>query len=176
MCYARDHSLADPPHDVELPANRQVLLAQRKLSDKDAEEGSPDRLGDTLAESDAMATPPLAEPSKPEVATTALVPAALRQYERSVPATQPAWRPTPPPEPPAVSAAAQASGTVILDVEQGGIVVPSFLGKSVRAAIELAQSSGLDLDAEGSGLAVVQSPAAGSHVVAGSRVVVRFGR
>jgi len=164
------------PHDVELPANRQVLLAQRRLSDKDAEEGSPDRLGDMLAESDADATPALADPPRPQTAATAVVPAALRKYE------QPTGTPLPPrlsataTETSATSRPAQASGTVVLDVEQGGIVVPSFLGKSVRAAIELAQSSGLDLDAEGSGLAVVQSPAAGSHVAAGSRVVVQFGR
>jgi beta-lactam-binding protein with PASTA domain len=69
-----------------------------------------------------------------------------------------------------------SSGTVVLDVEQGGIVVPSFLGKSVRAAIEMAQESGLDLDAVGSGLARQQSPPAGSHVVSGAQVTVKFGR
>ena len=69
-----------------------------------------------------------------------------------------------------------SSGTVVLDVEQGGIVVPSFAGKSVRGAIELAQDSGLDLDAVGSGLARDQSPAAGSHVASGARVRVTFGR
>jgi beta-lactam-binding protein with PASTA domain len=69
-----------------------------------------------------------------------------------------------------------SSGTIVLDVEQGGIVVPSFLGKSVRAAIEMAQESGLDLDAVGSGLARQQSPAAGSHVASGSQVTVKFGR
>jgi cell division protein FtsI (penicillin-binding protein 3) len=69
-----------------------------------------------------------------------------------------------------------SSGTVVLDVEQGGIVVPSFLGKSVRAAIETAQESGLDLDAVGSGLARQQSPAPGSHVVSGSQVTVKFAR
>jgi cell division protein FtsI (penicillin-binding protein 3) len=65
---------------------------------------------------------------------------------------------------------------VVLDVGQGGIVVPSFTGKSVRGAIELAQDSGLDLDAVGGGLAREQSPAAGSHVATGSRVTVKFGR
>ena len=50
---------------------------------------------------------------------------------------------------------------MVLDVEQGGIEVPSFSGKSVRGAIELAQDSGLELDAVGSGLAREQSPAAG---------------
>jgi beta-lactam-binding protein with PASTA domain len=64
----------------------------------------------------------------------------------------------------------------VLEVEQGGIVVPSFAGKSVRAAVELAQSNSLDLDIIGSGLGIEQSPAAGSHVAAGSRVVVKFGR
>ena len=68
------------------------------------------------------------------------------------------------------------NGTVVLDVEQGGIVVPSFLGKSVRSAIELAESSGLDLEIVGSGLANGQSPPPGSHVGPGSRITVTFGR
>jgi len=54
--------------------------------------------------------------------------------------------------------------------------VPSFAGKSVRGAIELAEDSSLDLDAVGSGLAQDQIPAAGSHVATGSRVTVKFGR
>src|SRR5205823_361309 len=62
------------------------------------------------------------------------------------------------------------------DLAEGGIVVPSFAGKSVRSAIEIAEESGLDLDAVGSGIAREQSPPAGSHVAAGSRVTVRFGR
>lgn len=162
------------PHDIELPANRQVLVAQRKLSDKDAEEGSPDRLGDTLAESDAAAATPLDASSRHEVAAAAVVPAALRQYEQPAPTPPPARDSTPPPSRGVTTT--HTNETVVLEVEQGGIVVPSFLGKSVRAAIELAQSSGVDLDVEGSGLAMVQSPVAGSHVAAGSRVVVQFGR
>jgi hypothetical protein len=69
-----------------------------------------------------------------------------------------------------------SSGTVVLDAEQGGIVVPSFAGRSVRGAIELAEDTGLDLDAVGSGLARDQTPVAGSHVATGSRVTVKFGR
>jgi beta-lactam-binding protein with PASTA domain len=65
---------------------------------------------------------------------------------------------------------------VVLDVEQGGIVVPSFIGKSIRGAIETAEDSGLELDAVGSGVAHEQSPPAGSHVSAGAKVVVRFER
>ncbi len=65
---------------------------------------------------------------------------------------------------------------MILDVEEGGIEVPSFLGKNLRVAMEAAQDVRLDLDAIGSGVAREQSPLPGSHVAAGSRVVVKFGR
>jgi hypothetical protein len=63
-----------------------------------------------------------------------------------------------------------------LDVEQGGIVVPSFIGKTVRTAVETAEDSGLDLDVVGSGTGREQSPLPGIHVQTGSRVTVRFGR
>jgi cell division protein FtsI (penicillin-binding protein 3) len=69
-----------------------------------------------------------------------------------------------------------ASGTVVLDVEQGGIIVPSFVGKTVRGAIEQAEASGLEVDALGSGVARDQSPPAGAHVVAGATIVVKFER
>ena len=42
---------------------------------------------------------------------------------------------------------------MVLDVEQGGIEVPSFVGKTVRGAVEAAQDTGLELDAVGSGVA-----------------------
>ena len=163
-------------HDIELPANRQVLLAQRKLSEKDAEEGSPDRLGDVVDTNDTASIPdtPPASDVRPAQESSGVVQAALRQYE-SMPATS---------KPTAVSNAPLPTttktptntGTVVLEVEQGGIVVPSFAGRSVRAAVELAQSNSLDLDIVGSGLGMEQSPAAGSHVAAGSRIMVKFGR
>jgi cell division protein FtsI (penicillin-binding protein 3) len=68
-----------------------------------------------------------------------------------------------------------ATGTVVLEVEQGGVVVPSFLGRSLRSAVELAQDTGLDLDALGSGVGREQLPAPGTHVTTGSKVTVRFG-
>ena len=42
---------------------------------------------------------------------------------------------------------------MVLDVEQGGIEVPSFVGKTVRGAVEAAEDIGLELDAVGSGVA-----------------------
>jgi len=75
-----------------------------------------------------------------------------------------------------VAARLPSTGTVVLEVEQGGIEVPSFVGKTVRGAVEAAQDAGLQLDAVGSGVARQQSPVAGTHVAAGARVTVQFGR
>jgi hypothetical protein len=105
----------------------------------------------------------------------AIVPAALRQQER---ASQPNAKNVLPVAENAASPGvpAPANGTVVLDVEQGGIVVPSFAGMSVRSAIELAESSGLDLDVVGSGRGQDQSPAAGARVPGSTRIKVKFGR
>jgi cell division protein FtsI (penicillin-binding protein 3) len=173
------------PHDVELPPNRQVLMAERRVKDQDVEEGSPDRLGDTLEVVDSApavaASQPASAPSKPtpDVTANVVVPASLRQHEATEPMTpeqSQAAMPEAQPEAMPPPAHLPSSGTVVLDVEQGGIVVPSFLGKSVRTAIEMAQENGLDLDAVGSGLARQQSPPPGSHVASGSQVTVKFGR
>jgi hypothetical protein len=105
-----------------------------------------------------------------------IVPASLRQKEAS-PNQQPTTPvPTTAADQSAGTAPLPSGGTVVLDVEQGGIVVPSFAGKSVRSAIELAQSSGLELDVLGSGLGQDQSPPAGFHVSSGARITVKFGR
>ncbi|MGA9039872.1 MAG: penicillin-binding protein [Terriglobales bacterium] len=180
------------PHDIEPPPNRQVLLAARRINDQDSSEGSPDHLGAPLEVADdnnanlgpapvmstAMAAPP--------VKGSGVVPASLQVREPSVPTEAD-------PQSSKSGSTAQAmpavgsgngedkehlptNGTVVLDVEQGGIVVPSFIGKTVRTAIETAEESGLDLDAVGSGMAQQQSPVAGTHVQTGSRVTVKFGR
>jgi len=174
------------PHDVELPRSRQMLLASRQVKVQELAEGSPDHLGEALDVAEAPTTSPVPTPANtlanamPESSGGAIVPAALRQRETvATPATESKQSPAAgnsqsgavaaPDRPP-------SSGTVVLDVEQGGVVVPSFAGKSVRGAIELAEDSGLDLDAVGNGLAREQSPAAGSRVATGSRVTVKFGR
>jgi len=181
------------PHDVEIPSNRQVLLARNKTSDKDKdndmEEGSPDNPGEAIDVADANVNdvpgissgsskgvaviPPVQPGWSPRTAVAnVVVPAALRQKESIAPPT-----PTLTSSPSTVvNAPPPTNATVVLDVEQGGIVVPSFVGKSVRSAIELAESSGLDLEVVGSGLAQEQSPAPGTHVNSGARVMVKFGR
>jgi penicillin-binding protein 2 len=166
------------PHDLEIPANRQTLLATAKAADKDLEEGSPDHPGEEL-ESDAVDTVPnpVSAPEPGEsTPSRGVKPAAVRE-RMPVPAP-PASAHS---EPAAVVSSEPknsppANGTVALEVEQGGIVVPSFVGKSVRSAIETAEADGLDLDIVGDGVAQGQSPMPGSHVTSGTRITVRFGR
>ena len=173
-------------HDLEIAPSRQVLLAQAKANEKDLDEGSPDHPGESIDVADA----PPADPSTafdrrsrasneasngidPTNVSHKVVPASLREDQpmsnqnARVITTQSTMVTAPSPP---------TNGTVVLDVEQGGIAVPSFLGKSVRSAIEIAEANGLDLEIVGSGIAQEQSPAAGAHVPSGGKITVRFGR
>jgi cell division protein FtsI (penicillin-binding protein 3) len=176
------------PHDLPLAPNRQLLLASRaKDKDKDLEEGTPDHPGEPLEtagldgdSSDAAAGKAIAARApSPKTARSEgeVVQAAMRQSEpTSTPASQSGQAPEKTPDTAPAQPNLPMSGTVVLDVEQGGIEVPSFIGKTVRGAVEAAQDVGLQLEAIGSGVARQQSPAAGTHVTAGARVTVQFGR
>jgi cell division protein FtsI (penicillin-binding protein 3) len=180
------------PHDVQLPPNRQVLLARRDVPDASLEESSPDHLGAALDMAEASETPVNPAAVKPDAISAQVVSAALTARETGTEPDRPVTdaKNIAGSSPAAQSGAAQsvaavegspsqklpASGTVVLDVEEGGIEVPSFLGKNLRIAIQAAQEAGLDLDAVGSGTAREQSPQPGAHVAAGSRITVRFGR
>src|SRR5262249_22784042 len=76
---------------------------------------------------------------------------------------------------PATTDTFPGKGTVVIDVN-GGPVVPSFVGKTMRNAVETAQQTGLELSVIGSGIARQQFPPPGSHLPAGQRVTVRFTR
>jgi cell division protein FtsI (penicillin-binding protein 3) len=174
------------PHDLEIAPSRQVLLAQAKANEKDLDEGSPDHPGDSLDVADATpADPSITLPRSSRASNEAsdginpanvshkIVPASLREEQpvsnqnARVITTQSTMVTAPSPP---------TNGTVVLDVEQGGIAVPSFLGKSVRSAIEIAEANGFDLEIVGSGIAQDQSPIAGAHVPSGAKITVRFGR
>jgi len=162
------------PHDLPLAPKHQLLMA--KTVDKDLEEGTPDHPGEPLetAEMNTDAAKPAAAPQAPaaRAAEGPVVQAAMRE-----PIGTASSQPVPIPSAPSGGELAKpTSGTVVLDVEQGGIEVPLFLGKTVRSAVQAAQDAGLELEVIGSGIARQQSPAAGSHVQAGSRVNVQFGR
>jgi cell division protein FtsI (penicillin-binding protein 3) len=180
------------PHDLEIAPSRQVLLAQAKASEKDLDEGSPDHPGESIEVADApaellsrnsvaMGIPVSTHLSaelrqdrqgaRPSPSKDVIVPAAMHEQlamaSSTLPRTGPGGQ---------NSSGFSSNGTVVLDVEQGGIAVPSFFGKSVRSAIEIAEANGLDLEIVGSGIAQDQSPAAGAHVPSGAKIRVRFGR
>ncbi len=189
------------PHDLPLAPRHQLLMASAKTKDKDLEEGTPDHPGEPLETADVSAD--FSSPdSKASVARAPLrqaqgglspanaggnavvgqgqvMQAAMRQSE-PLPSASNYAAPASQQKSPVADTAAQSnlptSGTVVLNIEQGGIEVPSFVGKTVRGAVEAAQDIGLDLEAVGSGVARQQSPAAGTHVAAGARVTVQFGR
>ncbi|MGD1081357.1 MAG: penicillin-binding protein [Candidatus Sulfotelmatobacter sp.] len=173
------------PHDLPLAPQHQLLLA--KMKDKDLEEGTPDHPGEPLEtaevnsdSSDAAQPPSVARaPSSANAGSSGnVVQAAI--HEPVSPTSTGSLIHEDPAKPPDVGSAAQtklpSTGTVVLDLEQGGIEVPSFVGKTVRGAVESAQDIGLELQAVGSGVARQQTPVAGTHVAAGARVTVQFGR
>jgi cell division protein FtsI (penicillin-binding protein 3) len=170
------------PHDVDVKnPMRQNLLASTKAGDS-ADESS-DRLSPSLpvADSDAgnNAKPQAAAeaaPAKLTDATTAGVApsvlAASAPQAQSSTATEMAQT-TPPAQPPTPAEKAAGKGTVVLDVDSG-VVVPSFLGKPLRSAVETAEQSGLEITAIGSGVARQQWPAPGSHLTSGQKITVQF--
>jgi cell division protein FtsI (penicillin-binding protein 3) len=156
-------------------------MARREVKEDELAEESPDHLSAPIDLSDTT----VAESSQPAIAAptpkgsdapknSGVVNASLQQREIPAPPIPDHSQPSPTEALP--MPAETRRGTVVLDVEQGGIVVPSFMGKSVRSAVEEAEQSGLDLDAVGSGVAKDQSPPPGAHVTAGSRVTVKFVR
>ncbi len=170
------------PHDLPLAPNHQLLMAQARTKDKDLEEGTPDHPGETLEAAEVSgdlsqpaATDHVARAPSPANAggEEPVVQAALRQGE---PVAATSSQPSKSVDTAAAQSQLPTTGTVVLDVEQGGIEVPSFVGKTVRSAVEAAQDAGLELEAVGSGVARQQSPLAGTHVSAGAHVTVQFGR
>lgn len=56
------------------------------------------------------------------------------------------------------------------------VIVPDFSGQTVRQAIEACSREGLAPDLIGDGVALEQYPPAGSHLLRGGTVTIRFGR
>jgi cell division protein FtsI (penicillin-binding protein 3) len=177
------------PHDAELK-NAKRLQLRAAVKDEELNEDASDRLGGTLEAADnAAPQQPNSAPVMAAAPAPKLTPAALKS---SAPAsatqaslTQPSSdcvarvsdtraRGADPCHTPATEEH-PGGGTVIVDVG-GGVVVPSFSGKTLRSSIEAAQDAGLEIEAMGSGVARDQSPAAGTRVPNGTRVSVRFVR
>ena len=156
------------PHDLDIPQERQLLLASKSVSEDELAENSPDRLGAPL-ELPQEASAPETQTAKAAIEPQ-MLPTEAKQVVSEISLPMESKPATPPPQP------LSERGTVVMDMDQGGIVVPSFLGKPLRMVIEISQSSGVEVDAIGSGIARDQSPAPGAHVPAGSHVEVRFER
>ncbi|MFZ0759434.1 MAG: penicillin-binding protein [Candidatus Sulfotelmatobacter sp.] len=178
------------PHDLPLAPSHRLLMAQEMMKDKDFEEGSPDHPGEPLETADVDGDS--SQSSRTDLVARAhanggtsdkaVTQAAMRQTEpvSSISVGASGGEPDPNKSADSTEAAdaaqskVPATGTVVLDVEQGGIEVPSFVGKTVRGAVEAAEDAGLELEAVGSGVAQQQSPPAGTHVAAGAHVTVQF--
>jgi cell division protein FtsI (penicillin-binding protein 3) len=147
---------------ASVPIGPQIVAAAQKQNEpwSAAQTGSQPRRGDSTP--NAGAPPNQGAPLKPSFGLSGNAPTTSSTPSNHSGSDAPAKSPP--------------GSTVVLDVEEGGIEVPSFLGKNVRNALEAAQDAGLDLDAIGSGTAREQSPQPGAHVAAGARVTVRFGR
>lgn len=153
------------PHDVELQdSHRLQLLA--KTSKEDVNEAAPDHIGEEV------------ETSAPsQVVTPQPDSAAVAKPETSPVVTKDAVSTTGTPAASLIQASVplSAKGTVVLDVA-GGVEVPDFRGKPLRTALVEAESAGIELEVSGSGVAVEQSPVAGSRIPPGGHVSVKFGR
>ena len=168
------------PHDVELQDPKRMWLRAHTKEDE-VYEAAPDYIASEQEHGDTPvpAAPPQvqtpAAPSPvsqdPRLRTVAAAgkstagPAASSIASAPLATIQPASFKTPDPQ----------RGTVVLDVA-GGTLVPDFRGKSLRTALEEAESAGLELEVSGSGVGQEQSPAAGSRIPPGGHVSVRFGR
>jgi hypothetical protein len=73
------------------------------------------------------------------------------------------------------NAVQQAARTVAFE-EDESVVVPALTGQTVRGVTEQCSQLGLVPSLIGNGVALEQSPEAGTQVLRGSRVTVRFGR
>jgi cell division protein FtsI (penicillin-binding protein 3) len=172
------------PHDAEIKNDPRRKMLMASVKDSDLDDSSPDHLGEALdVQQEATATATVNASSKPTPVmaqpsghSAEMVPAtysgmSTKQANTSASAKSENTTLLEVPEP----APSHEQGTVLVSVE-GGAVVPSFIGKPLRSAVESAQQSGFELNVIGSGVAREQSPPPGTHMPAGSKIAVRFAR
>ena len=162
------------PQDIAPDNPKRLLLraAAKAATDADVAEGStepvPEAMDMVAADTSVPSAPPMLKPSASQPATR-LVEAKLSHVEtrHAAPQSGMAAASDYPP--------GKTNGTAVVTLG-GGVLVPSLIGKPVRAALEIAQESGIDIDIIGSGVAREQSPPAGTRIGNGARVAVRFSR
>ncbi len=170
------------PHDVDIKDPRRENL-RASAKDDDLADGSSDRLSPPLQMADAdastSASPQTSSPAKVVgvkasggASAGVASPASGKQQTQYSSGTEIAQA-SPPSQQPSPAEQAAPQGTVVLDVDSG-VIVPSFLGKPLRSAVESAEQSGLEINAIGSGVARQQWPAPGSRLPSGQKITVRF--
>jgi cell division protein FtsI (penicillin-binding protein 3) len=167
----------DVPHDVDV-RNPQRKLLRALAKPEDSMEGSPDHIGEEVAQNDAGEVGDLAASGPSQVkaergngivsvdlhstAKLEAQPAPIKDVSTTIADSQPA-------------SILPTSGTVVLDVDAAK-TVPSFLGKPVRTVIEESEKAGLEVDIFGSGVARQQNPPPGARLPSGGHVTVQFAR
>src|SRR5262249_23040913 len=143
------------PHDVEVQDKKHFLL-RAQARKEDVAEGSPERI---VAEAEQVSGPQSASVVESRVQPQGPpIPGAQPPLNSGVERSRPRLR-----EDSSKASPLPEHGTMVLDVA-GGVLVPEFAGKSLRAALEEAESAGIELEVSGSGIAQAQSPPAGSYI------------
>jgi len=177
------------PHDVELQnEDKRRLLLRAQAKEEDLSESSPDHLAEestsaleNLPQRHGDAEKPerggqdgVAQSGKPQVKR-------IETRYQGVAQNRVAQAPGPPDRAGVARAGVEvprrwdSRATVVLNTV-GSVIVPDFHGMSLRAALEEAESEGIELEVSGSGTGRDQSPAAGAKIAPGGHVVVRFAR
>jgi cell division protein FtsI (penicillin-binding protein 3) len=160
------------PHDIELQDEGRRRLLRAHAKDTDLGEAAPDYVAQEGPSAPA-APQPAASPQSGALEKPVF--SAAKSPAAPIESSAMAAKPSSPPSTLLASTVPPPRGTVVLDVG-GSVVVPDFIGKALRPALEEAQSAGIELEVSGSGVGREQSPAAGSKVPPGGHVIVRFGR
>jgi cell division protein FtsI (penicillin-binding protein 3) len=161
------------PQDVAPDNPKRLLLrAAAKATDSEVAEGSTEPMPEAAelfaADASAAAPLPTLKPSASQPSAH-LVEAKMSRVEMRQAASQKKQVMVNESKP------QKTNGTAVVTLGSG-VLVPSLIGKPVRAALEMAQESGIDIDVIGSGVAREQTPSAGTRIATGARVAVRFSR
>jgi cell division protein FtsI (penicillin-binding protein 3) len=160
------------PHDVDVKSD-QLRMLRAKAKAEELDEDNQGHIGDAIEV--AKEEPAQSRPSPTAGEERGTLTMASANKNKALPPMPVKAEPVQQEPLQAPKNPLEGKGTVVLDVG-GGPTVPSFLGKSLRSAIEMAQTSGVELDAIGTGTAREQSPPPGARMPAGGRVAVRFSR
>jgi len=165
----------DVPHDVEVRSPQRMLLRAQAKPEEEME-GSPDHVGEQVAENDSQqdAAATVVASASP-VSTPALIPASYRPAQTVATQNESSTDSSPTLSETSKPTLLPKTGMVVLDVDNAK-TVPSFLGKPVRAVIEESEKAGLEVDIFGSGVARQQNPMPGARLPTGGHVTVQFAR